>query len=466
MTKDSARKTHYSCFCPVKGQIALITPLYVIICFGFLLLLSPAQSLSQSAASETSEKMQSGKQARQDSTDDDNFIKRAADTFLNHHPARVLGHPATFSVLPIVYYDFRTGVNFGVRGVVQSRLKRPYLYKLEVQALASHKGSHKHALFLDYPQIGAAGFGLQVRAEWTRDLEARYYGLGNDSQRDSELVNQGNERFIDEDYYIYNLKRPRFTVKVVRRLFRRLLLGVGAGFEWVEPQLKTGPARSYLGQDRPFGLHGGSTRSVHLSLSIDSRSSDVFPAHGFLTEFNLETAFATVEDTSVAASTVLLERQVSYQRLTFSHAHFLPLRSQRLIFANRIAVETVIGDAPYYALGDLADMRRTHVIGGSESLRGYKSRRFQDKAKLLTLTELRYNLHQVSVLSHQFDIILITFFDTGRVADRLGDLAPGGLHMTFGFGGWLNWNNSTIIRLDVGRSPEGWAPYVRFEAAF
>ncbi|RMF66365.1 MAG: hypothetical protein D6743_06510 [Calditrichaeota bacterium] len=160
------------------------------------------------------------------------------------------------------------------------------------------------------------------------------------------------------------------------------------------------------------------------------------------------------EETADGTELAHRSHHMTFTRYTFSDAHFLPIYADRLIFANRFAFEAIAGDAPYYAFGDFAGERRTHAVGGSQSLRGYQSRRFQDKIKLITLTELRFKYRHFRFMSQTFDLILVAFFDNGRVWHRWADLSFDGFHTTVGAGVWLNWNNGMIIRLDMGHSPE------------
>lgn len=116
------------------------------------------------------------------------FREHAVAFLFKHHERTFFGRPHTLNVLPIGYYHFRTGLNLGFRAVIQSKERQPYLYRLKFQILASLKGSHKHKAVFDYPRIIGSRYGLRMRAEWERDLQARYFGLGNDSIRNTGLA--------------------------------------------------------------------------------------------------------------------------------------------------------------------------------------------------------------------------------------------------------------------------------------
>ncbi len=397
----------------------------------------------------------------------DGILTRAADTFLEDHPARVFGQPAKVNVLPIVYHDFRTGWNFGFRAVFKSGFSRPHSYWIKLQVIGSNKGSHKHKLLFDYPNIRNSPWGFRVLAEWRRDLVARYYGLGNASVRDKNAIDPGAERFVDKDFYVFNLKRPRLAVYGTHRITRDMTLWLGLGLDSAEPQLKSDPERSFLGEERPFGYHGGDGQYLSLRLTWDTRSHRVFPRRGFLAQASIEPNWASVEDEiDATAGSQKISRSVRFQRFTVSDAHFFPIKSDRLILANRVAFEAVTGTPPFYVLGEFSGLRRARALGGSQSLRGFKSRRYQDNIKFITLTELRYNLRRFEVFSQALELIAMAFLDSGRVWRRWSDLSLHDLHLTQGLGVWLNWNNSMILRLDLGRSSEGWSPYLRLSTAF
>ncbi|MFQ6114625.1 MAG: BamA/TamA family outer membrane protein [bacterium] len=395
------------------------------------------------------------------------FAAKAARMIFEEHHAGVFGSPHTISALPILYYDFRTGLNFGFRALILSRRKNPYLYRLTLQIIASLKGSHKHKLLFEYPDIGGSPYGLMVQAEWEQDLEARYFGIGNNSINNEDLTDPESENFVDEDFYLYNLKRPRLTVYGIREILPDLSFSLGFGVENVKPQLKKSSETSFLAQDRPFGHLGGAGRSLSFRLSWDTRTNDIFPLEGFLTEFTFEPNFATVDiENEGQNGTQTSSRIVTFYRYTFSDAHFIPMYSNRLIFANRIAFEAIAGEAPYYAYGETAGQRRTRSLGGSQSLRGFQSRRFHGKIKFFTLTELRYRFRTFNLMTQSLDLILVAFFDNGRVWNRLSEVSFHDFHTTCGGGIWLNWDNNLIIRLDIGRSKEGTIAFLRLNSAF
>jgi len=206
-------------------------------------------------------------------------------------------------------------------------------------------------------------------------------------------------------------KRPRLKLFLTYHIFPDIVFGFGGGFQSADPQPRHNPGEAFLAVDRPFGYLGGWGKHFAFKINWDTRSNRVFPLDGFHTELSFEPNWVSV---NVERQTPIgLQKQsqkVTFSRYTFSDSRFLPIKSNRLILANRIAFEAISGDAPYYEFGQFSGQRNTRAVGGSQSLRGFNSRRFQDKIKLITLTELRFNYRPINLMSESFGMIFIAFF--------------------------------------------------------
>ncbi|MFQ5604992.1 MAG: BamA/TamA family outer membrane protein [bacterium] len=407
-----------------------------------------------------------GKEKKTPEGEDSNFWKRALRRAFQQYKVNLFDRPYRLNALPIVYLTPRTGVNLGFYTKLRSRGPAQNEYDIILQIIASTLGSHNHKIVFKYPEINQSNFGFFLQAAWRRDLETRYFGIGNNSLNEENLTDPKSPDFVHEEFYIYNLKRPRLTLYGTYRLLPNIQFWYGFGLHNVEPQFKHGVEKSFLASDKPFGYLGGSGNHLSFRLSWDTRSESVFPLSGFLTEVTFEPNFENVNEIAPGENgTEKRGKEVTFYRYTISDAHFTSI-TNRLIFANRVAFEAIAGQAPYYAFGESAGQRLTRGLGGSQSLRGYKSRRFQDKIKFFTLTELRYKAHRFKILPQPIDLIIIGFYDSGRVWHRWSEIEFKNFHATFGFGIWLNWNNNLILRMDVGRSREQLDFYLRFNSAF
>ena len=444
----------------MKRQAYLLT-LLMALAFAALLWASSAYAFQNPTKG-------SGNENSQSEEKDKNILERTVRKVMAPRQAQVFGRPYTYYFLPIAFYHFETGLNLGFNTQWFSPKRDAFLYRLRLQVIASLKNNHKHNFVFEYPQLGGSKFGFILRGRWERALLTRYYGIGNNSVNDTELTNSGNENFIHNDFYVYTLKRLRLKLFLTYHILPRIVFGFGGGFQSADPQPRDNPGESFLAVDRPFGYLGGSGRHFAFKINWDTRSNRVFPLSGFHTELSFEPNWASVNVERQTPNGLQKQSQnVTFSRYTFSDSRFLPIKSNRLILANRIAFEVISGDAPYYEFGQFSGQRNTRAVGGSQSLRGFNSRRFQDKIKLITLTELRFNYRPINLMSESFGMIFIAFFDNGRVWEKWSDLAFNDFHSTFGFGIWLNWDNNLIIRLDVGHSKEEtFFPFLRLNTAF
>ncbi len=445
----------------MKRQGHLLT-LLAALAFAALLWASSAYAFQNPTKGSENENSQA------DEEDKKNILERTVRGVLVPRQAQIFGRPYTYYFFPIAFYHFETGLNLGFNTHWFSPKRDAFLYRLRLQVIASLKNNHKHNFVFEYPQLADSKFGFILRGEWERALQTHYFGLGNSSLNDRELTASGNENFIHKDFYVYTLKRPRLKLFLTYHIFPDIVFGFGGGFQSADPQPRDNPGEAFLAVDRPFGYLGGSGRHFAFKINWDTRSNRVFPLAGFHTELSFEPNWASVNVERQTPNGLQKQSQnVTFSRYTFSDSRFLPIKSKRLILANRIAFEAISGAAPYYEFGQFSGQRNTRALGGSQSLRGFRSRRFQDKIKLITLTELRFNYRPINLMSESFGMIFMAFFDSGRVWEKWSDLAFNDFHSTFGFGIWLNWDNNLIIRLDVGHSKEEtFFPFLRLNTAF
>jgi outer membrane protein assembly factor BamA len=87
-------------------------------------------------------------------------------------------------------------------------------------------------------------------------------------------------------------------------------------------------------------------------------------------------------------------------------------------------------------------------LGGQNTLRGYHDYRFHDRDLVAVSVESRWAL-----TAHVDGAV---FIDAGTVAPRLGDLDLSALKTSYGVGLRLHTRTTTLGRVDVGISSEGW----------
>jgi hemolysin activation/secretion protein len=88
-------------------------------------------------------------------------------------------------------------------------------------------------------------------------------------------------------------------------------------------------------------------------------------------------------------------------------------------------------------------------------LRGYREVRFLAPVVGLVNLELRSRLYDFKFAKQHIGLGLTPFLDMGSVWDTFGEMDLKNIRATPGIGGRIAWNQSTILRLDFARSPEG-----------
>lgn len=103
------------------------------------------------------------------------------------------------------------------------------------------------------------------------------------------------------------------------------------------------------------------------------------------------------------------------------------------------------GPIPFYLL--------PHV-GGSSTLRGFALDRFYGRNLALLSLEYRYRVHP--------NIQAVPFFDEGQIFNRTGDLSWLNWHRNYGFGFRFRQAAGTFLRVEYGRSNEGFQLHITF----
>ncbi len=98
------------------------------------------------------------------------------------------------------------------------------------------------------------------------------------------------------------------------------------------------------------------------------------------------------------------------------------------------------------------------ILGGPDTLRGYRAFRFSDRNMVLYTAEYRWEVFA--------GLDGAIFADAGKVTPTIKQLNFKDLESSVGFGLRFNARNKTFIRLDVGFSHEGYQVWFRFNDVF
>jgi outer membrane protein assembly factor BamA len=160
------------------------------------------------------------------------------------------------------------------------------------------------------------------------------------------------------------------------------------------------------GRDQPGNPHAGAMLALSAS-RFDDRDSDVY----------------------------------AFDRLGADGRAFLPLGSPQRVLALRALVSA---DRP--AEGSRVPFYLQETLGGSHTLRGYRSFRFRGEKLLLFQAEYRWEAAPA--------VELAAFADAGRVASHLADWSLRDLRTSYGLGLRIKAHDRVVLRCDVGRSSE------------
>ena len=215
--------------------------------------------------------------------------------------------------------------------------------------------------------------------------------------------------------------------------------------EWVSGRTRiSGPwkALSYLVFDQttvsPYsdkalpdtlaGYRGGDEVVASLTLAHDTRDHQTNPWYGHYISVGAQAAPA------------LLPHGHSFQKVVFdARGYVSPVR--RHILAGRLLCQQAFGEVPFYYLPE---------FGGDTLGRGYLPFRFRDRASVIGQLEYRFPVW--SWLSG------VVFADFGQFQPAISKFSLGGFHPSVGFGPRFIFgpNESSMVGIDVGFTPEGW----------
>jgi hypothetical protein len=273
---------------------------------------------------------------------------------------------------------------------------------------------------------------LGFQARWQDLTQVNYFGMGPDSLESQ----RGEYRLKGTDLEGYGTVRANGW------------LSFGGRFGWVKrPTLSSsvGPFdRNFTDALLEFPadpgvaaqtglLHGGAT------VEADTRNYPSRPTRGGF----YRAAAEAYSDRDL--------HEFSFRRYEAEGLQMLPIVGERWVIALHgrgvFSDTTASNSVPFYMLPSL---------GGGNSLRGYHDYRFHDRQMLLANIESRWAL-----FSH---VDAAAFVDAGNVAARAGDLDLD--KRSYGAGLRVHSRASTLVRLDVAHSREGWQAFLNLSDPF
>ncbi len=358
--------------------------------------------------------------------------------------------------LPALNYDSDEGFGYGVLFELYNYGDggySPYRFTIQPTVFLTTGGRREFTLFFDAPHLLPEGWRIDATLGSERQLAVPYYGLGNTSVYDAGLEGAGGQY-----YYRFGRTQRQVAGNVQRSLGDtplRALAGVGATHTNVDPLPKDATAtllsqvieNAGLPGSIPETIPGGWSNHVRVGLVWDTRDRETGPHRG------------TWSEVLVQAVPDFLGSESGYVRWTLIDRRYVPV-GDRLTFANRIIVQNVEGEAPFYDLSLIqTSFKQREGLGGGRTLRGIPRNRYVGKGLFLWNAELRWRAKDFTMVGRSFHMILSAFVDTGRVWEDgivLGEFLAD-LHTAFGGGIRAGMGENFVAGIDVGHSSESTA---------
>jgi outer membrane protein assembly factor BamA len=253
-------------------------------------------------------------------------------------------------------------------------------------------------------------------------------------------------------YYRFGRLRRQGTTNVQHGLAGlplRLLLGIGAAHVRITPVPRDSGA-TLLDQQLAGSDTGGWSNHVRAGLVWDTRDRETGATSGVWSELLVQRFDGA------------LGSDHEYTRWTLADRRYLSLGTPRVVFANRLLLQAVSGEPPFYDLFVVqTSFKQQEGLGGAKTLRGIPKNRYVGKAMFLWNGELRWRASEFRLFGRPSHVVLSAFLDQGRVwadALELEELASG-LHRGFGGGVRVGMGENFVVALDVGHSTEAAAPF-------
>jgi outer membrane protein assembly factor BamA len=350
--------------------------------------------------------------------------------------AAAVAAPVDWLALPVASYNSDDGLAGGV--VVQAQwLGRaaPYKAALGAQILFTTSGVQSHYLRLDVPRLFGTPLRLWLSGEYHREINAPYYGLGNDTSS-----NPADYPTLSAQHtFTYLRKYPQASIAFTFPISETgVRLSAFARYLNLRIEQYDG---SLLAQQQPPGSTGGEEVQFGFGVLLDRRQGEAVPTGGYLLE------------AAVRGSERGMASEHSYVGGTARAMAFVPLGS-RIVLAARIEGDALTPGTPFFELSRFGGVDPIEGVGGERSVRGIPKARFIGRVKALGTGEARIRVADARMFDRKVSFGVVGFYDTGRVWQLQGN---DGAFFRFhhGVGGGLRmYHHEFVVRLDVGTSTE------------
>ena len=309
----------------------------------------------------------------------------------------------------------------------------PILFELKIDAAYSTREYYEGKAEIRLSNIGASILNMAWRAKYHEDPQEDFFGLDPQSER--------------RDRTNYLLREFEGTTEAWLSPIKGFRAGGGATY--LTPSVGTGRDSRYASVEKVFdpatlaGFEGGKRKFLRTDAFIeyDRRDNPSYPRAGTY----LDAKFSHYSDRD-------LDR-FNFRRYELDAQQYVPFDNgyKVLAVASNIVLTDTDGNntVPFYFMPDL---------GGRQSLRGFRERRFRDRNSIFASAEYRWEAW--------WALDVAVFADAGKVAARRSDINLKDLEGSYGIGFRFHTKKAFAFRLDIAHSREGFLPIFTAQHVF
>jgi Omp85 superfamily domain len=303
------------------------------------------------------------------------------------------------------------GTGFGIGAGYLRHM--PYGSRLNLHAAISLRGSSILNIQARLPEIGRGLIAVTLDASRTEAKKLLFYGRGPDSTAGSAI------------HYDLVLAEAGATATVSPVHWFQLF----GGYKWLNvdglAQLPVPPS-VLPGRGQELRYQVG-----HAGAAIDWRTSPGYCTHGGL----YRVIWSDYQETQ--------NRPFSFQSVECEAVQLMPFVREQFVLAVRGLVTMTMT-----AEGNEVPFMLAPTLGSDDTLRGFVTRRFTDRNRVLLTAEYRWRPSRF--------VDMAVFVDAGKVAPRRSDLDLASLETDWGIGIRIHGRGFTALRMEVAKSREGW----------
>ncbi len=338
-----------------------------------------------------------------------------------------------FTFIPDISSDPVNGFGYGGEGSVYFNGKRndPFFnytaYRTKIDFVIFNTTNNQREFFvkLDVPYILNTKWRLRVEGGFETNPNLLYFGLTPEQSlpglqyypnNDSSQAPITNARYNDyeknalvgenEFYHTYTKKEAVINISMERSFFGDKMSSL-IGFELAQLDYSTFKGNSLLQNDYQAGLVKGVKNNfitiAQFGLAYDTRDLEPDPSSGTFLELTDEVSLKS------------LGSSYDFNKIYF-HANYyknlFPSIFPKVIFAGRVGMGYVSGDAPFFEFQDQWSQEGDiEGLGGPRTLRGYKISRFVGRLMGFSNLELRWRFATTTVFNQHLAFSGVPFFD-------------------------------------------------------